>query len=238
MRVEKRFSGGLTLLASFTGGKLMDDASSNNGNFNSNGTSQDANNRHGEWSLSTADISSRLVISGVYSLPFGRGKHFGKTWSRWQDAFLGGWQFNGIATFQTGIPLSLSASNVANIFNPGSRPNNNGNSAKLSGSVQSRLNRYFDTSVFSQPATYTLGNVSRTLPDVRNPGVSSFDLSLFKDFKLTEKVSLEFRAESFNAFNRPVFGGPNTSVTSTAFGLISSQANSPRQNQFALKIQF
>ena len=72
--------------------------------------------------------------------------------------------------------------------------------------MQDRLNRYFDTSVFSQPATYTLGNVSRTLPDVRSPGLRNFDISLFKDFKLRESLVLEFRAESFNALNTPQFG--------------------------------
>jgi hypothetical protein len=104
--------------------------------------------------------------------------------------------------------------------------------------VESRLNRYFDISVFKQPDTYTLGNVARTLPDVRSPGLRNFDLSLFKDFKLREKLILEFRAESFNAFNKPQFGGPNGSVTASGFGVISSQANSPRQNQLAMKIRF
>jgi hypothetical protein len=239
IRVEKRLTQSLSLLASFRGSKMLDDASSNNtSNFNGSGTSQDANNRHSDWSLSTADVSSRFVFSGVYSLLFGRGQRFGAGWSQWADLVLGGWQANGIVTFQTGAPLALSASNVANIFNPGERPNNNGKSAKLDGSVQSRLNRYFDTSVFSQPATYTLGNVARTLPDVRSPGLRNFDLSLFKDFKLREKLVLEFRAESFNAFNTPQFGGPNGSVTSTSFGVISSQANAPRQNQLAMKVKF
>jgi hypothetical protein len=239
LRVEKRFTQSLTLLAAFTGSKLMDDGSSNNtSNFNGSGTSQDANNRHDDWSLSTADVSSRFVFSGVYSLPFGRGRRFGHGLNKWADLVAGGWQANAIVTFQTGVPLALSATNVANIFNPGERPNNNGNSALLSGSVQDRLNRYFDTSVFSQPATYTLGNVSRTLPDVRSPGLRNFDISLFKDFKLRESLVLEFRAESFNALNTPQFGGPNTSVTSTAFGVISSQANAPRQNQMALRIRF
>ncbi|MGH9665516.1 MAG: carboxypeptidase regulatory-like domain-containing protein, partial [Bryobacteraceae bacterium] len=191
IRVEKRFSHDLGAIVSFTGSKLMDDASSNNtGNFNGSGTSQDANNRRGDYSLSTIDVSRRLVASFVYSLPFGHRKRFGSNWNRFTDATLGGWQINGIASFQNGVPLALSASNVANIFNPGERPNNNGQSAALSGSVESRLNQYFNTSVFSQPATYTLGNVSRTLPDVRTPGLRNFDISLFKNFILTERFML------------------------------------------------
>jgi hypothetical protein len=125
VRVEKRFSNGLSLLGSYTRGKLMDDASSNNSsNFNSSGTSQDATNRHNDWSLDTADVQDRLVVSGVYTLPFGRKQRFGANWNRLVDAIVGGWQANGIATFQGGFPLALSASNVANIFNPGERPNN------------------------------------------------------------------------------------------------------------------
>jgi len=123
IRVEKRFTQSLTLLAAFTGSKLMDDGSSNNtSNFNGSGTSQDANNRHDDWSLSTADVSSRFVFSGVYSLPFGRGRRFGHGLNKWADLVAGGWQANAIVTFQTGVPLALSATNVANIFNPGERP--------------------------------------------------------------------------------------------------------------------
>jgi hypothetical protein len=149
---------------------------------------------------------------------------------------LGGWQFNGITTFQSGTPLSLSASNTAGLFNPLTRANNNGKSAKLSGPVHERLNRYFDTSVFSQPAPFTFGNVGATLPDVRNDGVKNFDFSLFKQFSPLEKLKVQFRVEALNAFNTPRFGSPNTSVTSTTFGVITSQANTPRQMQFAIKL--
>ncbi len=239
LRAEKRFTRDLGLLVSFTKGKSMDDSSSNNtGNFNGNGTQQDYNNRHGDWSLSTFDVSKRFVGSFVYSLPFGRKKQFGTNWNRITDAFLGGWQANGIVTLQNGLPLAPSASNVANIFNAGDRPNNNGTSGALSGSVESRLAKYFNTSVFSQPAPYTFGNVARTLGDIRIPGSENFDLSLFKHFTITERLTLEFRAESFNAFNTPAFGGPNASVTSSSFGVITTQANAPRQNQMALKLIF
>jgi hypothetical protein len=103
-----------------------DSSSNNTGNFNGNGTQQDYNNRHGDWSLSTFDVSRRLVASFVYNVPFGKGKQFGAHWNRAVDSVLGGWRANGIITMQTGIPLALSASNVGNIFNAGERPNNNG----------------------------------------------------------------------------------------------------------------
>jgi hypothetical protein len=111
-------------------------------------------------------------------------------------------------------------------------------SAHLSGPAQSRLGLYFNTSVFSQPAPFTFGNTGRTLPDVRGPGVNNFDFSVFKDFKLVERVALQFRAEAFNLFNRVQFGFPNQSLSSGQFGVISSAANSPRQLQFALKVLF
>ena len=100
------------------------------------------------------------------------------------------------------------------------------------------MNRYFDISVFSQPAPFTLGNVAGYLGDLRSPYANNTDLSLFKEFFPREYIRIQFRAEFLNSFNRVQFSGPNTSVTNTSFGVISSQANSPRQIQFGLKIMF
>jgi hypothetical protein len=74
--------------------------------------------------------------------------------------------------------------------------------------------------------------------DIRNDGMYNWDLSLFKDFQVVERLKLQFRAEALNAFNTPRFSGPNTSVTSSTFGVITSQANSPRQVQLGLKLLF
>ena len=152
------------------------------------------------------------------------------------DAFPSGWQVSGISTFQTGTPLGLSASDTAGLYNMKTRANNNGTSGKLSGPVDERLNKYFNTSVFSQPAPFTFGNVSERLPDIRNDGVRNFDLAVHKQFRPVERMLVQFRAEFLNAFNTPRFGGPNTSVTSSSFGQITGQANSPRQIQFGLKL--
>jgi hypothetical protein len=127
---------------------------------------------------------------------------------------------------------------LANILNPGERPNSNGQNARLGGSVAKRLDKYFNTADFSQPAIYTFGNVSRTSGYLRTPGSRNFDLSLFKQFAVTEKVKTELRGEAFNAFNTPQFAGPDTGVSDPTFGVISSQTNSPRQLQIALKILF
>jgi hypothetical protein len=137
-----------------------------------------------------------------------------------------------------GTPIGISASNNAGIFNQAIRANSNGQSGKLSGPVQSRLDQYFNKSVYTQPAAFTFGNMGPRLPDVRTDGMYNFDLSVFKNFRVTERVNIQFRAEALNAFNTPRFGGPNTGVTSSTFGAITSQANAPRQIQFGLKAMF
>lgn len=196
---------------------------------------QDSYNLRASRGLATIDIAHRFVISYLYELPFGKGRKFGGSAPGVLDAFIGGWQFNGITTFQSGTPLNITANNTAGLFNPLTRPNTNGNNPNLSGKVDQRLNRYFDTSVYSQPAAFTFGNVGPTV-NIRNDGIKNFDLSLFKQFRPLEKLAVQFRVEALNAFNTPRFGSPNTSVTSTTFGQITSQANAPRQLQFGLKL--
>jgi len=91
--------------------------------------------------------------------------------------------------------------------------------------------------VFSQPAPFTLGNVSPLIAGLRNHHINNLDTSIFKVFTITEKVRLQFRAEAFNALNQVRFGGPNTTVTAGAnFGRITTQSNDPRQMQFGLKL--
>jgi len=225
---NKRFSRGLQMQLAYTLAKSIDDGLSH----------QDSYNIRADRALSDIDIRHRTTIMGVYELPWGRGRHWGSEMPKWMDLAIGSWQVNGIATFSTGTPLGISASNNAGIFNMAIRANNNGKSALLTGPTQERLTRYFNTSVFSQPTNFTFGNTGPRLPDVRNDGIFNWDLSLFKDFGITERVKLQFRGDFLNAFNTPRFSGPNTSVTSSSFGAITSQTNAPRQIQFGLKVIF
>ena len=101
------------------------------------------------------------------------------------------------------------------------------------GAAQSRLIRWFDTSAFAVPPTFTYGNSSRTTPDFRTHGTANFDLSLFKNFPIRESIRAQFRFEAFNAFNRVQFAAPNTTAGATAFGQITAQQNTPRQLQVA-----
>jgi hypothetical protein len=223
---SRRFSHGFQFEGSYTWAKAIQEALSH----------ADSYNILSSRSLADYDIAHRFVASYIFELPFGRGRRLGTSWNPVVNAIAGGWQFNGFTTFQSGTPLSISANNVAGIFNQRGLANNNGSSGKLSGDIHDRLLRYFDTSVFSQPAAFTFGNTQPSSPDLRAPGIRNWDLSIFKDFALRDRLKLQFRAETFNSFNTVRFGSPNTSVTSNQFGQISSQANSPRQVQFGLKL--
>lgn len=239
LRAEKRFASGLSLLLGYTASKLISDVSSDKGFAGDIAAPiQDSNNRRLDRSLSPQDNSQRLVFSYLYDLPLGAGKRWLAGRPRAAQALVSGWQLSGITSFQTGHPLILATStNNTNSFGGGSRPNNNGSSANLDSSDRS-LERWFNTGVFSQPPPFTFGNTGRTLPDVREPGVSNFDFSMLKNTRLTEEFHLQFRAEFFNIFNTPQFRTPGTSLGTGQFGVIGGQANSPRQIQFGLKILY
>ncbi len=225
---NKRYSKGLQMGLAYTFAKSLDDGLSH----------QDSYNIRADRALSDIDLRHRATITGVYEIPVGRGRKFGTNWNRWTDMALGAWQVNALASFSTGTPLGISASNNAGIFNQAIRANNNGTSGKLTGPVQDRLLAYFNKSVYSQPAAFTFGNMGPRLSDIRNDGVYNWDISMFKEFRFIERAKVQFRAEALNAFNTPRFGSPNTSVTSSSFATITSQANAPRQIQFGLKLVF
>ena len=103
--------------------------------------------------------------------------------------------------------------------------------------MEDRLNKYFDTSVFSQPAAYTFGNAGRVLPDVRGPGVRN-GTSRCSSFRFRKMLTAQFRGEAFNATNTVQFNNPNITRNSNQFGILSNQANSPRQMQVGLKLLF
>jgi hypothetical protein len=242
LSVEKRTAHGLTILFSYTGGKVISDALLlPQGDFGENNgretVFQDGKYLRGaERAVDPQDVSQRAVISAVYELPVGRGK-------RWNPGnpivsrVVGGWQINTIATFQAGLPLSITGANNQ----LADRPNSTGVSAKLDHPTAAR---WFNTDAFINPPDFTYGNISRTLPDVRSPGTSSWDLSLLKAFAITERVNVQFRAEAFNAFNHVNLGLPGTSFVpgtngknaSGSFGTITS-ARDPRQIQFAMKLR-
>lgn len=229
MSFSKKYSRGVVFEGNYVWAKAIDDGTS----------ALDSYNLRLGRSVTGFDFRHRLVFSGVYELPFGKGRQFLSGMSRVPELLLGGWQVNGIVTLQSGSLFGIGAANTAGIFNEAARANNNGITGRLYGDAKTRLDRWFDTSVFSQPAAFTLGNVGALVPDLRAHHTNNVDLSLFKQFSLSERFRLQFRAESFNFANRVQFAGPNTNVNGgVAFGRVTAQANAPRQIQFGLKLLF
>jgi hypothetical protein len=236
-KVERRFSRGLSLLGAYTVSKQLTNAGSRLSINFANPGLQNGNNLRAEKSHGNVDVPQRFVLSYNWELPFGRGRAF-LNHNTFQNALFGGWQVNGVTVAQAGVPLGLTTSvNQTNSFGGGSRPNNNGRSAELSGSTKDRLTRYFDTSVFSQPPPFTFGNTARTLPDARAPGMVNFDFSVIKNNRIAERVNMQFRAEFFNLLNKVNFGAPGTTLGTPTFGVIGSAADA-RIVQLGLRLAF
>lgn len=242
LRVQRRFSSGLSLFVTYTASKLLTDT---DGGENFNGplvALQDFRSLKQERSLSAVDVPQRFVSSVVYELPLGRRKHWGSSWPALVDGAFGGWQISGIGTYQRGLPVSVTAPNVSQASGSGSgRPNSAGRSAQLSSSrgTDARLAEWFDITAFVLPPNYTYGNVGRLLPDVRADGLRNWDLAVLKNFSLRrERLRLQVRGESFNAFNTVRFGMPAGGLNSATFGTVGGQSNSPRQMQVNLRLNF
>jgi hypothetical protein len=243
MNITKRMSNGLLVNLAYTAGKKISDSNLVPVNFGpieqatETGFQDALYSRHLNRSVDPADVAQRAVISALYELPFGPGKAWNPSNGLLQR-LVGGWQLNTIGVMQTGIPLVIRG---ANNFQA-NRPNSTGESAKLDNPTRER---WFNTDVFVNPPPFELGNVGRTLPDVRTPGTVNFDLSMIKDTRITERVNLQFRAEAFNFLNHVNLGAPNTSFSagpdgrnaSASFGTITS-ARDARIMQLGLKLIF
>ena len=244
LSATKRLGSGGTVLLAYTKSKTIGNTETLSPWLESSGPSgyQYWGNLRLEKSLASFDVSQRMVLSYVVDLPVGKGRKYLSSAHGIVQAAAGGWGLDGILTLQTGFPLALTTSaNNTHDMGGGSRPNylsttcSNGYSE--SGSRESRLAEWFNTSCFGAPAAYTFGNVGRTLPNLRTDGIHNLDLALFKNFGLgTERLKLQLRGEAFNLLNTPQFGAPNTSLGSSTFGQVTSQANNPRLIQVAGKL--
>jgi hypothetical protein len=217
IQLEKRLSAKLTLLGAYTRSKAIDDVR----------TPQEFYNRRLEKGLSAFDAPNQFRLSGVYNLPFGRDRSFGKGMNPVLNAILGDWDINGILGIQSGQPIGIGRPAV-----------NNGKSAHLDNPT---IAKWFDTSVFSVAPSFTFGTVGPVLPDVRTDAQRNLDAVLSKNFSLHVKertVRAQFRSEFYNVTNHPQFAGPNTSVSSLSFGIVTAQNNNPRDIQLGLKLSF
>lgn len=219
------------MLVAYTKSKLIDDGNtttqSRPGGLVVDGV-QNWLNLRAERSKGAEDIPQRLVTTVLWALPFG------KDGSKLKRYTIGGWQVNPIMTIESGTPISLAASVAGGANRPNVVP---GVEAKLDNPT---LDRWFNTAAFSIPAPYTLGNVSRTLPNIHSDSLFNVDVSLFKDFPITEKVKAQFRAEAFNITNTPTFAAPGATAASATFGVVTATAFTPkpREIQLALKLIF
>jgi hypothetical protein len=241
LKVDKRFSGGFSLLASFTWSKQFDNsASSVNYLGPGSQTFQNQYAPQNEWALGAQNVSRMLVVSAIYELPFGRGKALFTDANGIVNRIIGGWQFVTLTTFSDGTPIVLgSATDETGLLGYSKRPAWTGQNPAVS---NQSLKQWFNTSVFSQPAAFTLGNAPRTLDTVNNPGVNNWNISFFKNnyFGAENKYNLQFRVEMFDAFNHPQFGAPDAGVNDGNFGVVSSMGSfyTPRNIQLALKFNF
>jgi len=229
-----RWDKGLQFVASFTASKTLSNTEGVNSWVIPGGFAGVRNfyDLAAEKSLNGADIPKSLVLNYIYELPVGSGKHFGSQMSGALNAVLGGWQVSGITTLKNGFPLSIFA--VTN------------NTGSLSGTQHPNLvgdphipnqtiDKWFNTAAFAQPAAFTFGNLSRTMPNLRAPGLNTTDFGIQKWWNPAERLKLQFRAETFNIANHPNFFAPDTGFGDPTFGQITA-AFPGRSVQFSLKL--
>jgi hypothetical protein len=191
--------------------------------------------------ISDLDVPHRLSVSAIYELPFGNGKPIMTDASGAAEAILGGWQIQGVYTYQAGFPVAFGTDGFYNGTDPV-----NGSDIALD---QMSTLKWINTDVFTSILTGTSTNATpvdhlRSLllrfPDVRRDAINNFDLSLLKSVKLPRDMRLEVRFEFINAFNEPYFPGPVTGMTTATFGQVtaSNQDNYARRAQVGVKFIF
>lgn len=251
LKLTRRLTAGLSVLASYTYSKSMDNTSalgSENGAFLPQ--PQDGwcvTRACGEYSLSDFDARQRFVASILYELPVGKGKKFLNQGIL--SSLLGGWQLNSIITKSTGFPIEVvDGTNQSNSNTNTDRPNATGQSGTLN---NPSTGEWFNVDAFALQTFGTYGDAARN--DVTGPGIASWDFSTLKNFTFTERTYLQFRFECFNCANHPNFGDPGNSLSadrlnangtpipgSGTFGEITSlrPGIDMRELQFSLKLIF
>ncbi len=241
VKVDKRFSQGLTFLIAFTGSKTMD-TSSAAVNYLGPQSATYANqyNPNGEYAVSAFDVSRQLVTSFSYELPFGHDHHFFSNLNSTANLLLSGFQVGGIVNYNSGTPIVVGAlsQDKTGLLGGGQRPNLVLRSARIANATN---NEWFNTAAFTLPNQFVIGNAPRTLPNVRTPGFTNADLSIFKNTYIgtNERYNVQLRLEAFNALNHPYFAAPDATFTDGSnFGKITGTNGDPRDVQLAVKFIF
>ncbi len=239
-----RLSRGLEVRANYTFSKSLDINSGLTGAQSQNQSQMvlDRSDVKRDWGPSALNAASQASLSGRYELPFGSNQHWPRNATGAENKLVSGWQINAIATLLSGFPftpvIGSNRSGDGDTRNP-DRPSLN---PAFSGPiVLGNPNQWFNPNAFLLPAAGTYGNLGRGV--FTGPGLAEFDLSLLKNTPLSERTTLQFRAEFFNVLNHANFGAPNQTVFSSgainaSAGLITTLATTPRQIQFGLKVLF
>ena len=234
---EKRFASNLGFLTAYTYSHSIDNTPLQQGGGSDGPIPQDIRYRFLDRGTSGFNMKHRFTESVNWALPFGKGQRY-NTSSEVLNQIVGGWQMNAILTIQSGLPFTPTlATSVSN--SGGSRPDRLKHGGLSSGRT---IDRWFDTSfntagaAWATPRQFTYGNGGRNILD--GPGRWNLDWSVFKEFALTERFRLQFRAEFFNLFNHPQFDLPNPTIGNPNAGRISATVGVPRDIQFSLRLQF
>ncbi len=192
------------------------------------------------------DLPQTFAASFDDQLPFGRGKRWLDSPSRWVSQVVGGWEFSGILTLRSGYPFTPTiSSDTANTGVGSQHPNVVGTPT-----IVGNPNCWFyisanpvcaslapnTASAFTVPATYTYGTGGRNI--LRADGLKELDFTLLKSFRIAEMRQLEFRSEFFNILNHPTFAAPATAINSSSGAQVGSTLNTGRIIQLALKLRF
>lgn len=247
LKADKRFSHSFAILAAYTWAHSIDDSPGAFGSSGSNGSGnepQDVYNLAAERGNAAYDLRHRLSISYIWDLPFGNGRSYASDIPTWANAIIGGWQMNGIYTFQSGnwfTPNVWGRTGSLPMRWGSSRPDRIGDGNYDYGNRTP--DHWFDYTAFDDksgdPVHY--GNCGRNV--LNGPRYNAVDFALFKDFTLYEQQKLEFRWEVFNLFNSPQFSTPSTPVNSESWNgdigrVTSTRSASWRIMQFSLKYIF
>jgi Carboxypeptidase regulatory-like domain len=239
--LQKRYGNGLEAQVSYTYQKCMANSAGYYGSWG--GQSQNADsywqnlyNPNGDYAQCYWDAKHVLSAYAVYELPFGRGKRFGHDMSTAVNAIAGNWSINPIVSWHGGFPLNMRGSDNSgtnDIFSP--RPNCDGPVSYPRRTIVGGM-QWFDPSAFSSPANGTFGNCPSQGPTI-GPGYFDADISMQKNFAITESKKFQFRVDFLNVFNHPNFNAPDTGLGDSAFGVLTTTQDA-RQLQFAMKFYF
>jgi hypothetical protein len=232
-KIEKRFQHGLTFAGNYAFGKALDNGGSG---FGASSAPQDPRNWRADRALSSLHRTHVFSFDYVYQLPFGRGHRFGASMNRAADLILGGWELTGIIAAHSGAPFNVSIGrDTANIGarSISQRPNLIGDPYAGAGRAP---DLWINKAAFGEPAAFTFGNLGRNA--FIGPGFFQMDIGGYKNFTITERIRMQFRAEAFNITNRANFANPDSGFDSGTFGTISGLAGAPLEAQLGLKLLF